>query len=507
MTQQGRNPASQLGGQAAFFFLGNVFTLLVGLPLQIYVARMLGTGGLGVFSLIEGGVSLTAGLVSFGLAPTLVKFIPFHLERREFACIRRLIVDGASLLLISGGLAYGVAVIAMPLFARHWPLLVEYRTAVTVMALLIPLSLISFFLQQGLRGFQEIRYIVIGSSFLQLTVKAALAIALLTAGFQLMGYILAVVLSVAGAIGWMGLGLYRKVADMPSQAPEQCPMNSRFEWRTYAKVMYGGSLLGLGGTYIDRFLLGALTGVHSVGVLAVVKQIQQMPVIFLQMFLSVAAPMFSAAHARSAHAELNHIYHLTTDWVVRLSLPLFIFAFVFAAPLLRLFGPQFAAEGTVPLQILLASQLVNLAFGPVGNVMYMSGLERRAVRISVYQMVVSVLAMCALIPTFGIIGAAWAMCVSIVFVNVAELAVARKKMGLRWSDRRYLRWIMPTLVTVAAALFASHIGPPDVGAVLLAVYLASLYAIYHGLSLIHGLHDDDRVLLGHFLEKIVGPRS
>ena len=113
MTQQGRNPASQLGGQAAFFFLGNVFTLLVGLPLQIYVARMLGTGGLGVFSLIEGGVSLTAGLVSFGLAPTLVKFIPFHLERREFACIRRLIVEGASLLLISGGLAYGVAVIAM----------------------------------------------------------------------------------------------------------------------------------------------------------------------------------------------------------------------------------------------------------------------------------------------------------------------------------------------------------------------------------------------------------
>ena len=76
MLSRKTNTVNRLGGQAAFFFVGNVFTLLVGLPLQVYVARILGAGGLGVFSLIEGVVGIVAGFLAFGLAPTLVKFIP-----------------------------------------------------------------------------------------------------------------------------------------------------------------------------------------------------------------------------------------------------------------------------------------------------------------------------------------------------------------------------------------------------------------------------------------------
>jgi len=507
LTRGNSRSAKQLGSQAALFLLGNVFTLVVGLPLQVYLARVLGSDGIGAFSLIEGSVSLIAGLIAFGQAPALVKFIPFHLERAEYACIRTLLRDGARILLVAGCVTYVIVVAVYPVFVKHWPAVAPYRAEMSVMAALIPLSLISFYLQQGLRGFQEIRYIVIGSSFLQLTVKAVLAVVLLTAGLHLIGYIWAVVLSVAIAAAWMALGLRRKVTEMPADACQHCETDHRSAWRTYARVMYSGSLLGVGGTYIDRFLLGALAGVQPVGVLAVVKQIQQMPVIFQQMFLSVAAPMFSAAHARGAPSEMQHIYHLTTDWVVRLSMPLFIFAFIFAAPLLRLFGPQFAAEGTIPLQVLLASQLVNLAFGPVGSVMYMSGMERRAVAISVYQMVVSVLALCVLIPAFGLVGASFAMCVSILFVNVFEFVVARKQIGLRWSDGRYLRWIVPTLASLAAALIVRWAGPAEVGAVLLAAYLGCLYAIYHGISLIRGLHDDDRVLLRHFRDKFAGLRT
>ena len=502
MKPQTRSPASQLGGQAAFFFLGNVFTLLVGLPLQIYVARVLGPGGLGVFSLIEGGVSLVAGLIALGLAPTLVKFIPFHLERGQYSCIRQLVVRGGAILLVTGGLAYGAAVLALPLATRHWPILAEYQVAVIVMALLIPLSVISFFLQQGLRGFQEIRYIVIGSSFIQLAVKALLSLALLAAGFHLMGYIWAAVLSVLCAAIWMAMGLRQKLIAMPRAEEVICLRSSQNAWRGYARVMYSGSLLGIGGAYLDRFLLGAFSGSHPVGVLAVVKQLQQMPVIFLQMFLAVAAPMFSAAHSRDATEEIQHIYHLTTDWVIRLSAPLFIFFFLFADPLLRLYGAQFAEDGVNPLRILLAGQLVNLGFGPVGNVMYMSGMEKQALKLSVYQMVLTVLCFLLLVPSFGLSGAAWTICASVVFINLAEFNVARKEMGLRWSDPRYFRWILPAVVSVASGLAIRRYGPAEGGPVLLGVYVVSLYAIYHGISLAHGLHDDDLELLGHLRAKL-----
>jgi len=504
--QQARNPASQLGGQAAFFFVGNVFTLLVGLPLQIYVARMLGADGLGVFSLMEGGVSLAAGLIAFGLAPTLVKFIPFHLERGEYPCIRQLVVSGTILLLVAGWLAYGVTLLALPVATRYWPALAEYRSAVIVMALLIPLSLTSFFLQQGLRGFQEIRYIVIGSSFVQLTIKALLALILLAAGFQLMGYVWAVVVSVACAVAWMAVGLQRRLSAMPSKPDVNCLQSNKSAWRDYARVMYSGSLLGIGGSYLDRFLLGAFAGSHPVGILSVVKQLQQMPVVFLQMFLAVAAPMFSAAHSRGAKDEIQHIYHLTTDWVIRLSAPLFIFFFLFAEPLLSLYGTEFAADGVYPLRVLLAGQLVNLAFGPVGNLMYMTGMENQALKLSVYQMILTVIGFLTLVPSFGLAGAAWTISASVVFINLAEFYVARKKMGLRWSDARYWRWIMPASVSVAVGIALNQFGPAHVGVALLGAYVLLLYALFHVLSFAQGIHDDDRDLFLNLRAKLLSAR-
>ena len=54
--------ARRLGSQSVLVLLGNIFTLAIGLPLQIYVSRILGAGGLGVYGLLEGAVNTISGL-------------------------------------------------------------------------------------------------------------------------------------------------------------------------------------------------------------------------------------------------------------------------------------------------------------------------------------------------------------------------------------------------------------------------------------------------------------
>jgi hypothetical protein len=66
----------QLGSQTLYVLFGNLFTLSVGLPLQILVARVIGTAELGVSGLIDGAVSTANGFLGFGIAPTMVRFIP-----------------------------------------------------------------------------------------------------------------------------------------------------------------------------------------------------------------------------------------------------------------------------------------------------------------------------------------------------------------------------------------------------------------------------------------------
>ena len=488
--------ASRLGNQALFFLCGNIFTLLLGLPLQIYVARQLGTAGLGTFGLLEGGMGLAAGLLALGLAPTLVRFIPAHLEHQQYQWIRKLLRLGLCLLLFVSFVFYLGLVLGLPLLLQWFPLLAEYRIAVLLMGILVPLSMLSYYLQQGLRGFQEIRYIVTGNSFLQLAVKAGLTILLLSAGFGLLGYVWAVVLSVLVAMLWMSLGLRRKILALPADDAEvvEAPLA---EWRAYAKVMYSGSLLGMGGAYLDRFLLALVAGAHPVGILLVLKQLQQMPVIFLQMFLSIASPMFAAAHARGDQQEIRHIYHLTTDWVVRLSAPLLIFFAVFAEPLLQLYGDDFAADGVLPFRILLLSQLVNLGFGPIGQVMYMSGLEKTALRIALWQTLFNAACLLLLVPLLGLTGVALTIFGSVVFINVAEYFSTRKHIGLRWGDRRYIGWILPSLLCAGVALLVQW-QLASISIVVLVAMLALLYAVFHGVALAQGLHADDRQLLASF---------
>jgi O-antigen/teichoic acid export membrane protein len=488
---------SQLGGQAAFLLIGNVFTLLVGFPLQIYVARMLGADGLGVFSLIEGGVGLAAGLVAFGQAPTLVRFIPAYLERGQYAGIRRLVRRGAVILLVAGGLMYGLGLLALPVVVRYWPSLGSHKADVAVMGLLIPLSLIVYFLQQGLRGFQETRYLMLGSSVVQLTVKAFVAVLLLAAGFQLTGYVWAVVISVITAVGWMAVGLRRKLGQLPLRSNREIPREDAKAWRDYARVMYTGSLLGMGCTYLDRLLLAIFAGPSLVGILSVLKQLQQMPVVFLQMLLAVTAPMFSAAHAKDSMAETQHIYHLAIDWVIRLSAPLFIFVFLFAEQVLNLYGGTFASDGLYSLWILLASQVINLALGPAGQLMWMSGLEKQALQLTSLQAAVATVGLITLVPKFGLVGAASAFCASVVFINIAELFVAKRRIHLRWWDVRYLRWTLPAFMAIVAGIGLKLHGPTSPGLLLLGGDLLVLYVIFHGVTLVQGLHEDDRALLGH----------
>ena len=44
--------AGRVGVPTIYLLLGNLFTLVVGLPLQIYIARVLGAVGIGIYGLL-----------------------------------------------------------------------------------------------------------------------------------------------------------------------------------------------------------------------------------------------------------------------------------------------------------------------------------------------------------------------------------------------------------------------------------------------------------------------
>ncbi len=332
----------QLGVASVYVVLGNAFSLAVGLPLQIYVSRVLGPGGVGVYGLLEAVVATAAALLDIGIGPTAIRFIPGHLQRHEYGSTLGLIRLGGSILLAVGAIAYGIMLLALRWIAAVWPEAASYRTAVVAMGLLIPLGLLTYFLQQCLRGFQQIRPVISGS-VVQLTIKAVLTVGAFALGLRLNGYIFALVLGTVCSVLWL---LHRLRAIIRKLPRAKASISAFPQWRRYALISFSGSLVGLADIGLDRLLVGGLIGSGAVGVLLIVRQLQGFPERFTQMLLMIGAPLLSAAHGRDDRAERQHVYWLITDWSVRFSLPLVVFLAVFGLPVLSLYGAQFADAGT-----------------------------------------------------------------------------------------------------------------------------------------------------------------
>ncbi len=495
-----------LGTQALVLFLGNAFTLCVGLPLQIYVARVLGAADLGVFALIEAATGLLAGFLGFGVAPTLVRFIPQHLARGEFQSIRALLLGSAVVLGASGALGYLIVLLLIAFPAPWWPELAQFKGVAVVMALMVPLGLWTFFLQQGLRGFQEIRYLVIGSSVLQLTVKALLTVALFVFGFGLFGYVTAVVASTCVAAIWMFAGLWRRVGQLPP-SQEASVKREVGAWRSYALVIYSNSILGLVSGRVDRFMLALCFGPSPVGVWSIVTQLYVLPNVALNMLLAAVVPMFSAAHARDDGAERQHLFHLVTDWSVRAALPLILFFVLLGDSLLHLYGEEFADSGIYALWILSGSQMINLGFGPVGYILNASGLERPALRLAAFQAVLTAAGFLTFVPLWGLNGAAITVAAAVVFINVTELVLARRRLGLRWWSPRYKKWLLPTAAASTGVVLFRRLVPSSEGALQLGVAFVLVYAVFQLVSLAQGLNRDDRDLLTYARARLSPQRS
>lgn len=492
--------ASRLGVPTIYMLLGNLFTLAVGLPLQIYVARVLGPGGVGVYGLIEAAMATAAGVLGLGVGMTVMRFVPEHLARHEYGEAVGLIRGSALVLVTTGALAYVILLLLLPWIGSLWPTVQEYRWEIGTMGLMIPLSLLTFFLSQALRGFQSILSIVVGTNVISLAMKTVLTLGAFAAGLELGGYILASVLAALCGTAWLSFSLVNHILALPSAPPKVSP---RRKWLRFSLASYTGSLLGAATSGLDRYLLGAFLGSSAVGILVVLRQLLMLPEQFNMMLLVIGAPMFSAAHGSDNRTERQHIYHLMTDWVVRSALPLVLFLWLFGRDVLALYGPDFAAVGTLPLRILIGAQFFNLLCGPVGNLAMMSGLEWELLRLDTINTILLVAASAALIPAFGLTGVAVAYALAVVFMNVALMILVRQKLGVRWWDRRYLEWLLQCVAVFAVASIARYL-LTSLNAAELAACLIAMYAAAVGASFLRGVHEDDKQLLRHVRQAVWG---
>jgi O-antigen/teichoic acid export membrane protein len=193
-----------------------------------------------------------------------------------------------------------------------------------------------------------------------------------------------------------------------------------------------------------------------------------------------------------------------TKWVIALTFPLALLIIIFARPFMRIFGPGFESGWPI-LVIGTIGQLVNCGVGSVGYLLLMSGNERRLMKVQFVMAAVMVAFSIALVPLWGVIGAAVASATTNIGVNAWNLFEVRGSLGILPYNRGYLRLLLPSAVILFVELLVKrYMNLFHHDWIAVACALVSGYLIFAAIILLSGLDSDDRLIASAIWSRIRG---
>ena len=496
-----RSEMGRISRHSGIAFAGTIFTAAVGYGFKIYIARTLGAESLGLYALGMTIVSLMGMINVLGLPESAVRFVASYSASKQFQELRSLLWNG-SWMLVASNLIFAVILLrAGPWIANrfyHVPRLAEYLPLFA--AIMLTAALNSFY-GSVLSGFREVGRRTIVAKIVASSVTIAASVVLITLGYGLWGYLAAQVLSAFCVLVLLVVFAYR-LTPVEARLPDLKNLWIRSEIWSFACAMLGVKLMDFIAMQTDKVALGVYRSAHEVGLYAVVASLIAYETIILQSVNQIFAPVIADIHARGEHELLGRLFQTLTKWILGLTLPLAIVLVVYARPIMALFGHDFEA-GWRLLIIGTCGQMVNCAVGSVGSLLWMSGHERRLVRVQVVMGALMVLLCIGLVPVWGALGAVIAAAITNVGMNLWNLLEVRNVLELSPYNNSYVK-LLPSvgcaaLVTVLLSRASIFAGLPLVG---IAFSLVLGYAVFCTLAFITGLDADDRLITNAILSRI-----
>lgn len=445
-----RTHLSEIGRQSSISFAGTVFTLVLGYAFRVYLARQLGARLLGWNAIGMGLYGMCKLLGEFGMPAAALRFAGIYNAQSGRANLTAFFWRALFWTVVGTSLFC-----AMVLLGRGWIATRVFHDAALIRylplyAILIPIGAASSFLTQTLCGFKMIARSTAIVKFISFPFMMVASIVALALGLSLWGFVVAqiagegLILILAGCSIWRAAPVRLQWDELRGTA-----LPSDVRW--YALAMTGMGVLGFLAGQADRLVLGYYLPAKQVGVYSVAASAGGMCAIFLQALNSIFAPTIALLHEQSEHALLLRLYQTLTKWILAVTLPVVLTFLFFPRSIMGLFGSDFQS-GWLVLCVITVGQIVNCGTGSVGYLLQMSGNQNRVVRVTLIMAVLMTVANIALIPRWGVAGAAAISAVGTILGNSTYLVMVRRSLRLFPYERSYWK-LLPAATAAAGALW------------------------------------------------------
>lgn len=396
----------------------------VGYLLQVLLARWMGVSAYGTYDYVMTISMVLAFLSGLGLSGAVLRFVPTYVAQQNWSYLRG-VVWGSWWQTVIASLV--LATVATPL-VFHWVSDLDLLLPLILGIWLVPLLALQKLQLELLRGVRQIALayapsvivypiLLMGSMVLwqqtQGMVTSAIAIGLSV-------LVLALVL-----IGQ----LWGFQHTLPAEVSRVRPTYALRQWLLVSLplLFIDGSFMVLNQT--DTLMIGSFLGTEAVGIYGAAFKTATWVSFILHAVNAIAAPMFAALYAQDDRAALQRLVSKIAQWIFYPALLVAIGLFVFAEPVLHLFGSEFVAAKWA-LMALCLGQLVNVGTGSVGYLLTMTGHQNQCAVVVGCSALLNLLLNLIGIPRFGILGAAMATAFSMALWNIWLNRLVVKYLGV-----------------------------------------------------------------------------
>jgi O-antigen/teichoic acid export membrane protein len=351
----------------ALNIIGQVVPLVAGVVAMPYVVHHLGPDRFGLLALVWIVVGYFA-LFDLGIGPATTKFVAELLGKGEIERVPAVVWTALAT-------QSGMGLLAGLLLAAASPMLVHRLLRIPVglqpdalwvlltLAVWFPINFAAGSLRGVLSAFQ--RFDLVNAIGVPTNVLwYVIPVGALVLGFGLPGIVLLLVLSRVVALAAHSVFCVRICPELG--------LRCAFDRSLIRRLLGFGGWLSISAAlnpilvYLERFLIGALVSVAALGYYTPAYMISSRLTILPGGLTDTLFPAFSASAGRGDGEWIRNALVRSLKCLMLVMGPAALVVAFFARPILTLWvGPKFAAEGTLPLQILLlAVPLNSLGFVP-----------------------------------------------------------------------------------------------------------------------------------------------
>ncbi|CAB50085.1 flippase [Pyrococcus abyssi] len=434
MSSEVTQALARIARGTGIIFAGTLISTFLGFITRVLIARHFSESDYGVFNLALTILTISFIVATLGFPTSLPREIPVYREKYPEK-VNRLIstvilVVVATSIILMAFLFLGSQAIA-EVFKE--PKLVE---PLKVISLALPFYALTSMLVSISQGFGRVREKVYFTNITYPTLFLAFATLGVIFGKSIKAVVIAYTLSWVVTL-FLIVWDYSRVKIFTLELTFD--LNIAKSLLTFSLPLLLSGILGFVMTWTDTLMIGYYLTSREVGIYNSATPLAKMLPIFLASFSYLYMPISSQLYAQGKVKEMGRVYQMTTKWTFLLTLPMFLMLVLFPqATISFIFGEKYL-DASVALQILAIGFMFHTFLGLNGLTLVIIGESKLNMIGDLIAALSNILLNIALIPFYGVNGAAFATSVSYIVANFFRSFWLYRKTGIHPFTKNYLK--------------------------------------------------------------------